>query len=65
MPYGTLSITDLSQIDNMAAIMKHINACYSFDESQLNKLQNLDGYNPTIFYDFGDYVNLLLTQNNA
>lgn len=65
MPCGTLSITDLSQIDNMAAIMKHINACYSFDESQLNKLQNLDGYNPTIFYDFGDYVNLLLTQNNA
>lgn len=65
MPCGTLSVTDLSQIDNMAAIMKHINSYYSFDESQQNSLQNLDGYNPTIFYDFGDYVNSLLTQNNA
>ena len=37
----------------------------SFDDSQRDKLQNLDGYNPTIFYDFGDYVNTLLIQNNV
>lgn len=65
MPCGTLSVTDLSQIEPMAEIMKQINSCCSFDDSQRDKLQNLDGYNPTIFYDFGDYVNTLLIQNNV
>lgn len=65
MPCGTLSVTDLSQIEPMAEIMKQINSCCSFDGSQRDKLQNLDGYNPTIFYDFGDYVNTLLIQNNV
>lgn len=65
MPCGTLSVTDLSQIDAMAMIMKRINTHYTFDDAQRGQLQSLDGYSPTIFYDFGDYVNQLLEQNHA
>ncbi|MDE6669174.1 MAG: Clostripain family protein [Muribaculaceae bacterium] len=65
VPCGTLSVTDLSHIDDMASLMKQINHSYSFDDYQRGRLQNLDGYSPTIFYDFGDYVNLLLEQNSA
>lgn len=65
VPCGTLSVTDLSCIEDMASLMLQINKVYSFDEYQRGKLQNLDGYSPTIFYDFGDYINLLLEQNEA
>lgn len=65
MPCGTLSITDLSEVEKMATLMNSIYSCYTFDNSQLDNLQNLDGYSPTIFYDFGDYVSLLLKQNDA
>lgn len=65
MPCGTLSVTDLSHIEEMANLVKQINNSYSFDDSQLGELQNLDGYYPTIFYDFGDYINVLLEQNEA
>lgn len=65
MPCGTLSVTDLSRIEDMADIMRHINTSYTFDAFQRDKLQHLDGYSPTIFYDFGDYVNLMLSHNKA
>lgn len=65
VPCGTLSVTDLSHIDEMARLIRQINSSYSFDENQRGQLQNLDGYSPTIFYDFGDYINLMLEQNMA
>lgn len=65
MPCGTLSVTDLSQIDGMAEIMKRINATCEFDSREIAALQNLDGYSPTIFYDYGDYVRQLLAQNDV
>ena len=65
VPCGTLSVTDLSKIDEMASFMRYVNSNYSFDDYQRGQLQNLDGYSPTIFYDFGDYINLLLEQNVA
>ena len=65
VPCGTLSVTDLSKIDDMASFMRHVNSIYSFDDYQRGQLQNLDGYSPTIFYDFGDYVNLMFEQNVA
>ncbi len=55
-PYGTLGITDCSQLDALAEIMKVINSRYEFDSSQLAGLQRMDGYTPVLFYDFGDYV---------
>lgn len=65
MPCGTLSVIDLSQIDKMASIMRHINTNYTFKDNEQNDLQILDGYRPTIFYDFGGYVSSMLRQNNA
>ena len=49
----------------MASFIKQVNSIYSFDDSRRKQLQNLDGYSPTIFYDFGDYINLMLEQNAA
>lgn len=60
-PYGTIGITDCSEIENLAAIMKEINGKFNFDSSQLNSLQALDGYNPVRFFDMGDYVKHLCT----
>ncbi|MCS2887363.1 hypothetical protein NXV14_07735 [Bacteroides fragilis] len=56
MPCGTLAVTDCSEWDNMAAIMKSINDRYVFDNSLQGELQGVDGYTPVIFYDFADYI---------
>lgn len=49
MPCGTLAVTDCSELDNMAAIMKSINDRYVFDDSLQGELQGLDGYTPSSF----------------
>lgn len=56
MPCGTLAITDCSELENMASIMKDINSKYILDKFPRRSIQRLDGYTPTIFYDFADYV---------
>lgn len=58
---GTIGITDCSQVDSIAKIMKEINKQYTFNTSLINSIQDLDGYAPPIFYDFGDYVRNLCT----
>lgn len=60
-PCGTLSVTDCSQLDSMATLMKKINANDTFDEHSLDSLQQMDGYTPHIFYDYGNYVEHLCT----
>lgn len=65
MPCGTLSVTDLSQMEATATMMKHINSLCDFNSAILSNLQALDGYTPAIFYDYGDYVRALLRQNGA
>lgn len=65
MPCGTLSVTDCSQLDELASIMRTINTNYQFDESELSSIQKLDGYTPTIFFDYGDYVTKLLKNNSV
>ena len=64
MPCGTLSVTDLSQIEYIASLMKEINTGYIWNKDLNDEIQKLDGYSPTIFYDFGDYVEKLIKQNN-
>lgn len=59
MPCGTLAVTDCSELENMANIMKSINDKYTFDTSLRGNIQRLDGYSPVIFYDFADYVTSL------
>ena len=60
-PYGTIGVTDCRYIDEMAAVMRNINATHVFDESLEGDIQDLDGktFTPTIFYDFDDYVRQL------
>ena len=59
MPCGTIGVTVCSELDELAAIMKEINSQYAFDSSLRNSVQKLDGYSPTLFFDFGDYVDKL------
>ena len=60
-PYGTLAVTDCSELASTASLMREINSRYTFDTAQLNSLQRMDGYEPPIFYDYGDYVAHLCT----
>lgn len=55
-PCGTLGVTVSSELDALAAIMKEINSRYTFDSELTETVQRLDGYTPTIFFDYGDYV---------
>ena len=56
--YGTIGVTKLSEVQGMANIMKQINAQFTFD-GDIEEIQRLDGYTPTIFFDMGDYVKML------
>lgn len=64
MPCGTIAVTDCSELDNLATIMKEINQQYTFNSELSSSLQPLDGYNPVIFYDYGDYVSKLCTDQS-
>lgn len=55
-PYGTIGVTVCSGLDDLAAVMLRINEKHTFDASQLDDLQQLDGYSPVRFFDLGDYV---------
>ena len=59
MPCGTLAVTDCSELENLATIMKDINSQYTFDPTSIGTLQRLDGYSPVIFFDCEDYVSRL------
>lgn len=63
MPCGTLAVTDCSELENLATIMKDINSQYTFDPTLIGSLQRLDGYSPAIFFDCGDYVSKLCSSN--
>ncbi len=59
MPCGTICVTKSSELDSLVSIMKEINQRFSFDPALLDSVQRMDGYNPVIFFDFGDYVEKL------
>lgn len=58
-PYGTLSAIDCSALDELALTMRSINRAYTFDETLRDSIQILGGFEPTLFYDLGDYVDKL------
>lgn len=60
-PYSALSAIDCRKMDNLASVVKEINAKFQFPEEQRDNLQMLDGYRPSIFYDMGRYVELQCT----
>jgi hypothetical protein len=59
-----MSVTDCNKIQNMADLMKRINSKCTLDTSLLNQIQPFDTHQPTLFYDFGDYVRHLCTDAN-
>jgi len=59
-PCGTIGVTDCSQVEPMAQLMKRINAAYPDGLSAVGGIQKLDGITPTVFFDFGDYVRHLV-----
>lgn len=71
MPYGTLSVTKMSEVDEMVRLMNDVNSEYDCDMMiqdgilKLSNLQKLDGYSNSIYYDFGSYIDNLCQQNTA
>ena len=59
MPCGTIGIIKCSELDDLASVMKEINQKFDFNPSLLDRVQSLDGYNPVIFFDLGDYITKL------
>ena len=57
-PYGTVSVTDCSQLDALTAVMREINRQYPdpLSDTQTAEIQRMDGYTPVLFFDLGDYV---------
>lgn len=55
VPSGTIAVTDCRELDELAAIVKAINSS-DINKNILSEIQVMDGYEPPIFYDFGDYI---------
>lgn len=60
MPYGTLSVVDCHEMDNLAALMKRINITHTIDDSEVSSIQRLDYFRPAVFVDLGDYAERLI-----
>ena len=57
LPYGTVAVTDCTQLDALAAIAQQINAAAA-EQLVPNGVQIMDGYSPTLFYDLGHLISL-------
>ena len=55
IPCGTLAVTDCSQLDQLADVVRTIHSRYTFDETYRKDIQVMDGYSPALFFDFADY----------
>lgn len=65
LPYGTVAVTDCTQLDALADIAQQINAAAegklntaASGKSAPNGVQIMDGYSPTLFYDLGHLMSL-------
>ena len=60
LPYGSLSAIRCGKyIEDMATVMKAINQTYTFNTSNLNNVQFLDGYDNHVFFDLSSYIDEL------
>ena len=59
-PYGSLAAIRCGKyIEDMATVMKAINQTYTFNTSNLNNVQFLDGYDNHVFFDLSSYIDEL------
>ena len=52
-PYGTIAVTKCSELEKLAEIVGRINESAT---EKTRDVQYYDGYTPHIFYDLGDYI---------
>lgn len=64
-PYGTIGVIDCSQIDGMVDIMKSINHSGNLVSVSEDDVQIMDGYQPAMFFDMGDYVRKIAKNETA
>lgn len=66
-PYGTIGVTDCRVAERVAARMRQLNATFRADEVDPDSVQDLDAghWEPTIYFDFGDYVRRLCGNDTA
>ena len=55
-PYATAAVTDCTQLDDLADIVRQINEGVGGKSVSLTDVQPMDGYKPSLFFDFGDYI---------
>ena len=55
-PYATAAVTDCTQLDDLADIVRQINEGVGEKSVSLTDVQPMDGYEPSLFFDFGDYI---------
>lgn len=63
-PYATISVTDCSQLDALAAVMRRVNTAHPYSVTMsLADVQVMDAYGQTLgatlFYDLGSYAEKL------
>ncbi len=63
-PCATIGVTKCGELDSLASIFREINVSGGFDLQKLDEVQKMDGYDPTLFWDLGDYVGLLCTDEH-
>jgi len=63
MPYGTVAVTDCHELDNLAYIVKQINTTCLKKDYDINEIQTMDGFSPSLFFDFGDTYSHLSTDS--
>lgn len=63
-PFGTMSAIDCRKLDRLAEQMRMINQNYTLADSMRDSLQVLDGFHTPLFYDMGDYVERLCTNED-
>lgn len=66
MPYATIGVTDCQYVEQMATLMRSINAAYTFN-GDTEDIQDLDAYHftPTVYFDFGSYARLLTDSDKS
>ena len=58
-PYGTLAVTKTSEVEQLASVMRQINATHEWVPDSIRTVQRLDGFNPIVFFDMKSYVKRL------
>ncbi|KGF42400.1 MULTISPECIES: clostripain-related cysteine peptidase [Prevotellaceae] len=59
VPCGTIAVIDCRKVEGLANVMRDINSAFTLDDALRDSIQVLDGFNPNIFFDLGDYVDKL------